>query len=209
MATTTSKKATTENKKSRYWTFLVYPDSAPDDWEDILAGYRYCYKLHDHDVVKSTGKPKKDHIHVLLAFEGPTTYNTVKQLTDSLNSPIPQPARSVRGMIRYLIHADNKNKYQYKREDIVSVGMDQEIEQAFAVKKSDDEKKMERVKNWEKVMDIINDQQLTSWKELDNVLKTLGDPDLIDYAANHAYLVTQHLNENWHQLNRERCEKIK
>ena len=191
-----------ENVKSRYWTILVYPESAPEDWEDILAGLTYCYKLHDHDVVKSTGELKKAHFHVVLAFDGPTTYNVVKELTDSLKSPIPKAVRSLRGMIRYLIHADNKNKYQYKREDIVSVGMDQEIEQAFTPKKTDDEKKMDRVSTWTRVMNIVNDQHLTSWGQLDAVLKTLNDPDLIDYAANHAYLVTQHLNENWHADNR-------
>lgn len=207
MSTTTSKKATTKNKKSRYWAFLVYPDSAPENWEDYLQGLRYCHCRHNLDVFKDTGEIKKDHRHVIISFDGPTTFNVVKELTDSLNSPIPQPVRSLRGAIRYLIHADNKDKHHYNREDIVSVGMDQEIEQAFAAKKSDDEKKMERVRNWEKVMDIINDQRLTSWKELDKVLKKLGDPDLIDYTANHAYLVTQHLNENWHQLNREGSEK--
>lgn len=196
-----------KNVKSRCWTFLVYPESAPENWEDLLMGLTYCYKLHDCDVVKSTGELKKDHFHVVMKFEGPTTYNTVKELTDRLNSPIPQPVKSLRGMIRYLIHADNKDKYQYKREDIVSVGMDQEIEQAFTVKKTDDEKKMERVSTWQKVMDIVNDQHLTSWKQLDAVLKTLNDPDLIDYAANHAYLVTQHLNENWHEQQKDNANK--
>lgn len=191
------------NVKSRYWTILVYPESAPEDWEDILAGLTYCYKLHDHDVVKSTGELKKAHFHVVLAFDGPTTYNVVKELTDSLKSPIPKAVRSLRGMIRYLIHADQPNKYQYKREDIVSVGMDAEIEQAFKPKKTDDEKKMDRVSIWKRVMDIVNDQHLTSWKQVDAVLDKLNDPDLIDYAANHAYLVTQHLNENWHDDNRK------
>lgn len=191
------------NVKSRYWTILVYPESAPEDWEDILAGLTYCYKLHDHDVVKSTGELKKTHFHVVLAFDGPTTYNVVKELTDSLKSPIPKAVRSLRGMIRYLIHADQPNKYQYKREDIVSVGMDAEIEQAFKPKKTDDEKKMDRVSIWKRVMDIVNDQHLTSWKQVDAVLDKLNDPDLIDYAANHAYLVTQHLNENWHDDNRK------
>lgn len=188
----------TKNVKSRNWTFLVYPESAPENWEDILMGLQYCYCLHDKDINKSTGELKKAHIHVVITFEGPATYNTVKELTDRLNSPIPQPAKSLRGMIRYLIHTDNKDKYHYKREDIVSVGMDQEIEQAFAVKKTDDEKKMDRVSNWKKVMNIVNDQHLTSWSQFDAVLNALNDPDLIDYAANHAYLVTQHLNENWH-----------
>lgn len=192
------------NVKSRYWTILVYPESAPKDWEDILAGYTYCYKLHDCDVNKDTGKLKKAHYHVVLAFDGTTTYNVVKELTDRLNSPIPQPARSLRGTIRYLIHADNKNKYQYKREDIVSVGMDQEIEQAFTPKQTDDEKKLGRVSTWKRVMNIINSKNITNWKQLDAMLELENDPDLIDYVANHAYLIYTHINENWQQANRDK-----
>lgn len=192
-----------KNVKSRNWALIVYPESAPENWEDELIGLQYCHCLHSKDTVKSTGELKKAHRHVVISFDGPTTFNVVKELTERLHSPIPQPVRSLRGAIRYLIHADNKDKYHYSKEDIVSVGMDQEIEQAFAPKKSDDEKKMERVAMWKKVMDIINDEHLTSWRQLDVVLKTLNDPDLIDYAANHAYLITQHLNENWHAARRE------
>lgn len=188
------------NVKSHNWTFLVYPESAPKDWEDILAGCTYCYCLHDKDINKDTGELKKAHIHVLITFEGTTTYNVVKQLTDRLNGPEPQPARSLRGMIRYLIHADNKNKYQYNRDEIVSVGMDREIEQAFTIKKTDDDKKSDRMMMYKKVMDIINGNKLTDWDQLDAVLYELNDPDLFDYVANHAYLIAQHLTSNWRKL---------
>lgn len=192
------------NVKAHSWTFIVYPESAPKNWEDILAGYIYCYCLHDKDVDNDTGKLKKAHIHVLIVFEGPTTYTTVKQLTDRLNSPIPQPARSLRGMIRYLIHADNKNKYHYSRDDIVSVGMDQEIDQAFTVKKTDSDRTNEHVAIRNKLMNIINGQNLTNWKQLDLVLEMENDPDMTVFADNHAYLVTQHLNHNWLEANRDK-----
>lgn len=190
------------NVKSRYWTILVYPESAPEDWEDILAGLTYCYKLHDHDVVKSTGELKKAHFHVVLAFDGPTTYNVVKELTDSLKSPIPKAVRSLRGMIRYLIHADNKNKYQYKREDIVSVGMDQEIEQAFAPKKTDEDKKDDRIMTGDKLVHIISSQGLINWNQLISFLQLVDDKDLRDFVYNHAYLVQCLLLDNYHKLNR-------
>lgn len=188
-----------QNKKSRNWTFLVYPDSAPEEWEDYLQGLRYCHCRHNLDVFKDTGKIKKDHIHVIISFDGPTTFNAVKELTDSLNSPFPQPVRSLRGAIRYLIHADNKDKYQYKREDIVSVGMDQEIKEAFSVKKSDEQKKVERVSCYKQIKDIIKNQKLTSWEQLDDALDDLDDVDLLDYVGNHAFLIDRHLNENWHR----------
>lgn len=198
----------TKNVKSRNWTFLVYPESAPENWEDILMGCTYCYCLHDKDVNKDTGKLKKAHIHVLLAFDGTTTYNAVKDLTDRLNSPIPQPARSLRGMIRYLIHADNKNKYHYNREDIVSVGMDQEIEQAFTPKKTDEDKKNDHVTERKKLVHIIDSENLIDWDQLNVVLDKLDDTDLTIFADNHAYLVTQWLKSNWRKLERERRKQF-
>lgn len=193
------------NAKAHNWTFLVYPESAPEDWEDILAGYTYCYCLHDKDVDKN-GKLKKAHIHVLLSFDGTTTYNAVKQLTDALTSPIPQPARSLRGMIRYLIHADNKNKYQYDRNAIVSVGMDQEIEQAFAPKKTDDDKKDDRVALGDKLVSVINSHNLINWSQLIDFLRLADDKDLRDFVYNHAYLVQCLLLDNYHRLDRERSK---
>lgn len=190
--------------KSRYWTIIIYPESAPEDWEDVLAGLTYCYCLHNKDVDKD-GKLKKDHIHILLVFDGPTTYNVVKELTDRLNGPIPQPVRSLRGMIRYLIHADNKNKYQYNREDIVSVGMDQEIEQAFTPKKTDQQQLEERVSMVYKLSIIIKDYCFSNWGQLMTYLQELDDPDLTDYAANHAYLITQFLTDNWRKQQEKNC----
>lgn len=195
-----------KNVKSRNWTFIVYPESAPEDWENHLMGLQYCYKLHDHDVVKSTGNLKKDHIHVVLTFEGTVTYNTIKDITDSINSPIPQPVRSLRGMIRYLIHADNKDKYQYKREDIVSVGMDTEIEQAFKPKKTDEDKKNDHVTERKKLVNIIDSEKLIDWDQLNVILDKLDDNDLTVFADNHAYLVTQWLKSNWRKLERKRRE---
>lgn len=186
-----------KNVKSRNWTFIVYPESAPEDWENHLMGLQYCYRLHDKDIDKSTGNLKKDHIHVVLTFEGTVTYNTIKDITDRINSPIPQPVRSLRGMIRYLIHADNKDKYQYKREGIVSVGMDAEIEQAFKPKKTDEQKQEERSSIAYKLSTIIKDKDFTDWDQLMDYLKELNDSELTDYACNHAYLITQFLTSNW------------
>lgn len=197
-----AKNVKSRNVKSRSWTFLVYPDSAPEDWENTLMGLKYCYCLHDKDVNKD-GQVKKAHIHVLLTFDGSVTYNTIKDITDSLNCPIPQSVKSLRGMIRYLIHADNKDKHHYDRKEIISVGMDAEIEQAFALKKTDDEKKEERVQLAYKLSTIIRDNCFLSWDQLMDYLQELNDSDLTDYACNHAYLTTQFLTSTWHKMNRK------
>lgn len=105
----------TTNIKKRNWAFVLYLDSAPEDWKDILKlkGLPMAISpLHDKDI-NPDGSPKKPHYHIILVFGNPTTYNNVKSITDELNQPIPIPLESVRGMYRYLTHKDNPEKYQY------------------------------------------------------------------------------------------------
>lgn len=109
--------------KKRNWAFILYPDSAPDEWLSILqqTGLSGAVSpLHDRDV-NATGEPKKPHYHVILCYPGPTTYNAVKKLTlDKLGQTIPQPIEGVKGYYRYLTHQDNPEKAQYDAKDIVA-----------------------------------------------------------------------------------------
>lgn len=114
------KKIATKNIKKRNWAFVLYPDSAPNDWIEQLrqTGLQCAISpLHDSDL-NPTGEPKKAHHHVILCYAGPTSYNVVKQLTEHLNQPIPQPLEQVRGYYRYLTHKDNPEKAQYSEDDI-------------------------------------------------------------------------------------------
>lgn len=109
-----------KNVKKRNWAFVIYPDSLPDGWLDILiqTGLPIAISpLHDKDL-DPTGSPKKPHYHVICCYSGPTSYNVVKSLTDSLHAPIPQPLEQVRGYFRYLTHKDNPEKAQYLDSDI-------------------------------------------------------------------------------------------
>ncbi len=109
--------------KKRHWAFVLYPESAPSDWLDKLqlTGLQCAISpLHDKDV-NPTGEEKKPHYHVIATYSGPTTYNSVKTLTDSLNCPIPQALEQLRGYYRYLTHTDNPEKHQYNEADIVTV----------------------------------------------------------------------------------------
>ena len=103
------------NIKKRNWAFVLYPESAPADWLERLQATGLpgaISPLHDKDI-DPTGIPKKPHYHVILCYAGPTSYNVVKSLTDSLNQPVPQALEQVKGYYRYLTHMDNPDKYQY------------------------------------------------------------------------------------------------
>ena len=66
--------------KKRSWAFVLYPESAPTDWLDLLTqkGVPFCVSpLHDKDV-NPTGEIKKSHYHIILNYSGPTTFNSVQ-----------------------------------------------------------------------------------------------------------------------------------
>lgn len=110
--------------KKRNWTFIVYPESAPSNWRDILDEEHIQWiesPLHDKDV-NPDGEPKKSHWHVLVLFDGPVTVKPVNELAERLNTPIPKSVASARGLVRYMIHLDNPEKYQYSKSEIIGHG---------------------------------------------------------------------------------------
>ena len=96
-----------KNKKdvrARTWTFILYPESAPENWRDILDGYHIPWvesPLHDNDV-NPDGTAKKAHRHVILLFDGKKSFEQVKDITDALNAPTPQKTANTKGLVRYL-----------------------------------------------------------------------------------------------------------
>ena len=62
-----------KESKTRNWATVVYPESAPEEWRDILIQIHVpslVSPLHDKDE-NPNGEPKKPHYHVLLMYDGP------------------------------------------------------------------------------------------------------------------------------------------
>lgn len=112
-------------KRTRNWAMIVYPESAPEDWREILDDLHIPWiasPLHDKDS-NPDGTKKKPHWHVILTFENKKSFHQIKEIADKLNAPIPQACESLRGYIRYLVHTDNPEKYQYDKADIENHGV--------------------------------------------------------------------------------------
>ena len=113
-----------QDERSRNWVVIVYPESAPNDWREILDNMHIQWiesPLHDKDV-NPDGTVKKSHWRVVLAFGSKKSYKQVKEITDKLNSPIPQKVHNMKGQVRYLVHLDNPEKYQYPVEQVIAHG---------------------------------------------------------------------------------------
>lgn len=106
-----------EKRRYRLWVAVVYPESAPERWEDVLNDSHVqwaCSPLHEFDH-NPDGELKKAHWHILLSFDGVQSYEQVKELLEPLNCTIPIPCKSAKGMIRYFAHLDNPEKFQYDK----------------------------------------------------------------------------------------------
>lgn len=116
----------TRDTRARNYATVVYPESAPEGWIDLLA--RECVPafispLHDKDV-NPTGEPKKPHYHVVLMFEGKKSVEQVKEIFDTINGVGCEVVKSLRGYARYLCHLDNPEKAQYETSDVRCIASD-------------------------------------------------------------------------------------
>lgn len=107
--------------KTRNWATIVYPESAPEGWENILAESHVpaiVSPLHDKDINPGTEEVKKAHHHVLIMFDGPKEETFARSLFESIGGVGCQAVNSLRGQARYFCHLDNPEKAAYSPEDI-------------------------------------------------------------------------------------------
>ncbi len=122
-----SKVKSQNDERSTTWTFIIYPESAPSNWVDILKELHVPFivsPLHNKDVNdKATGELKKPHYHCIIRFRSKKSFVQIKtEICDKVNGPIPQPVADFAMMVRYLAHMDDPDKYQYDKEDIQVYG---------------------------------------------------------------------------------------
>ena len=119
-------KAKKVDTRARNWSLVVYPESAPENWRDILDDQHSPWvesPIHDKDI-NPDGEIKKAHWHIGLFFSGKKSYGQILEITSKLNYPNPQVMKNAKGQIRYFAHLDNPEKYQYKPSEIVAHGGD-------------------------------------------------------------------------------------
>lgn len=107
--------------KTRNWATIVYPESAPEGWMDILNESHVpaiVSPLHDKDINPGTDEPKKPHYHVLIMYDGPKDETLARMLFDSIGGVGCAAVNSVRGQARYFCHLDNPEKAAYSPDDI-------------------------------------------------------------------------------------------
>lgn len=160
-------------KRSNKWAFLIYQESSPENYLEILEGLRVPFVLspwHDKDINSETGEIKKSHKHGALYFDSLKSYSQVSELiSDKLNGPSHvEIVLSPKGMFNYFTHADNPDKTLYNVEDIES-GCGFEIDKFLLEQNSDN--------FMNEVIDIIEENNFTEFE------------DLVCYARKNNYLL--------------------
>ena len=160
-------------KRSNKWAFLIYQESSPQNYLEILESLRVPFVLspwHDKDINSETGEIKKSHKHGALYFDSLKSYSQVSELiSDKLNGPSHvEIVLSPKGMFNYFTHADNPDKTLYNVEDIES-GCGFEIDKFLLEQNSDN--------FMNEVIDIIEENNFTEFE------------DLVRYARKNNYLL--------------------
>lgn len=108
------------------WTTIVYPESASSNFLDVLKDFHVPFllsPLHDKDV-DGDGVIKKAHYHLVLYFDSLKSAAQAQVIFDAIGGVGCQSVQSPVSYARYLIHADDPDKYQYAAEDVVAYGLD-------------------------------------------------------------------------------------
>lgn len=176
-------------QRSYYAVFLVYPESAPDDWWEILKRSHGSYArspLHSPD-----GEESKEHYHVI--YKHP---NNIR--LDAMKRVIPEgvPANGhvelcchPRNYQRYLLHLDDPEKQQF-------VGDPRELVETcngFPLDFSRDFSQAERAEQRRQIFELVRENGLDEYADLLEGLLDSGYYDLFDYACNHTILFSHYL----------------
>lgn len=106
-------------RRYRNWGLIVYPESAPENWLEIIKAERVpcAYILHDKDEkVTEDGEVvlKKPHYHVLLKYNTQKSYTQMLRLTGKLRAPNPMQIECLAGYCRDFLHLDDDSPYQHR-----------------------------------------------------------------------------------------------
>lgn len=182
-----------KDKRSNKWAFLLYQESAPDNYLDILEEMHIPFVLspwHDKDINKETVEFKKSHKHGALFFDSLKSYTQVSELlTEKLNTPAHvEPVMSPKGMYDYFIHSESPYKTPYNIEDIES-GCGFELDKFLLSNNSDE--------FLSTVIDIIENYNFT---EFNNLVKYARDEDpvLLALIVDKTYFFAKYLDSRRH-----------
>lgn len=100
-------------EKNKFWVGICYPENMVEGWKEKiydLVQVPFCYCVHDIDRDTKSDE-RKDHVHIILAFNNTTTKNWAYTVMDKLSAPGRKCCPGVQAVIWI------RNKYDYLIHD--------------------------------------------------------------------------------------------
>ncbi len=166
--------------KARYFTFLLYPESIPEDWEmqlELIGIPMAISPLHNKDKSGVEGQEyKKPHYHVIYVAANPVTTHSVRMriqriLGKQSIAKVQVVKQSMENIYLYLTHESKdaiaKDKYKYNKKDIKLLN-NFDIDRYVVLDVEDKEEMLNDV------CDMIDDHGLANIRELRRFVKEHG-----------------------------------
>lgn len=173
--------------KSRNWFIELYPESAVKNWREVLAEQLVpcaVSPLHDSDL-REDGTPKKEHYHILIAFNGGARVNQVNSIIKRINAyEHCQVVRDKQKSYEYLWHKNNPEKAQY---DPCEVDHINSTKYDFLTSQ------------FKEILNYIDDYDVKSVVTLTRLLRRDESDDLLRYVRNNIYYVNTYIKDKNNQ----------
>lgn len=198
MASKNSKGATYGTGRTRNYATVVYPESAPSNWLDIISNAKtpvFISPLHNNDV-NPNGEPKKEHYHILTMFDTVKTKEQAESFFSSFGGVGCETVNSTRGYARYLCHLDNPEKAQYSIDDVKAFGGADYINTIGTA--------ADKAKSIKEMITFVEENDITSFSELVQYAM-VNRSDWFDCLINSgAYFIKEYIKSTtWTKHNRE------
>jgi len=104
--------------KRRNFTFSVTQDMV-EVIKQVEQCNQYAWIVHDKDTDPDTGELIEKHVHAYIEFPNPRSFASVASLIGIAENMVCKVIDK-NGILQYLIHKNQPDKYQYPFEDITS-----------------------------------------------------------------------------------------
>lgn len=196
--------------KARFFTALIYEDSAPKDYEEQLRDSLRQYLLspwHSPDPVEDmeTGalKSLKRHRHVLYCHGNSVTAKAAREVFPEWMVLPPSDkgfiVGSYRNLSRYFLHLDQPDKEQFagKPEENLTVLNNFPLDLSKELTKS--ERRQLKIQLW----NLCRELSITEYSELMNHLGDNQEWDMFELAFDSQSKIEGYIRSNRHSFGKE------
>lgn len=147
--------------KERYRNIcmILYPDFDETHLQAlqfIQANYQYASIVHDKDIDES-GEPKKKHVHVMARFGNARWVDSIASEL-GIETHYIHKCGSLEKYGRYLVHADDPDKAQYRLDDVQG-DLRPLVAKALEHQKTEDEKVLSVIQLLDEIESPLNVKQ--------------------------------------------------